>query len=271
MIQKIFYILKYYWKAKTKYDVHSPFVFDFIKEVLEDDKFYYHFKDIEQLRTQLLDNQSIIEVEDFGAGSAVIKSNKRKVADIAKTSLTRENFCQLLFKIVHHYKPKEIIELGTSFGVASLYLSKAAPNATLQTIEGSEKIADIAQLNFDLFKASNITIHRGNINTVLPEVLEKTKRLDMIFLDGNHQKMPTIDYFEKSLPFAHAQTIFIFDDIYWSKGMSEAWETVKSHPSTTLSIDLYQFGLVFINPEFKEKQHFTLIDSLWKPFNWGFF
>ena len=267
---KIYYLLKYYWEAKTKYDVHSPFVFEFIKEVLENDKYYYHFRDIEQLRSQMLRNQSFITVEDFGAGSSVIKSKERKIAAIAGSSLTRESFCQLLFKMIHHYRPQEIVELGTSFGVATLYMSKASPKSNINTIEGAEKIADLAQVNFDIFKAENITINRGNITTVLPDVLAKIKKLDMIFLDGNHQKLPTIDYFEKSLEYSHAQTVFVFDDIYWSEEMSEAWETVKKHPKVRLSIDLYQFGLLFINPDVKEIQHFKILPWYWKPWRMGF-
>ena len=270
ILTKIYYLLNYYWEAKTKYDIHSPFVFEFIKEVLEDNKYYYHFRDIEQLRSQLLRNQSVISVEDFGAGSSVIKSKERKISAIAGSSLTRTSFCQLLFKMIHHYKPQEIVELGTSFGVATLYLSKAAPKSNINTIEGSEKIADVAQMNFDIFKAENITINRGNITAVLPEVLAKIKKLDMIFLDGNHQKLPTIAYFEKSLEYANAQTVFIFDDIYWSEEMAEAWETVKKHPKVRLSIDLYQFGLIFINPDVKEIQHFKILPWYWKPWRMGF-
>ncbi len=270
MLQKIYYLLQYYWKAKTKYDVHSPFIFEFITGILEADKYYYHFRDIEQLRSQLLRNQSIIEVEDFGAGSSVIKNKERKIAAIASSSLTKVSFCQLLFKMIHHYKPKEIVELGTSFGIATLYMSKASPKSNINTIEGASTIADVAQTNFDIFKAENITINRGNITTILPEVLAKIKKLDMIFLDGNHQKLPTIAYFEQSLAYSHEQTVFIFDDIYWSKEMYEAWETVKKHPKVRLSLDLYQFGIVFINPDFKEIQHFKLLPWYWKPWRMGF-
>jgi predicted O-methyltransferase YrrM len=271
MFSKISNIIRFYFGAVTKYDVHSPIVFDFIQHILEDDRNYYAFRDLEQLRHQLLTNKDTIEVEDFGAGSSVIKSNRRKIATIAGSSLTRPSFCRLLFKMTHHYKPLNIIELGTSFGLATLYMAKANEQSKIFTIEGASKIADIAQLNFDIFKAKNIEIRRGNINNVLPEVLKKIPSLDMIFLDGNHQKQPTIDYFEQSLPFANEKTIFIFDDIYWSAEMTEAWETIKKHPKVTLSIDIYQFGVVFINKEVKEKQHFKLVPYYLKPWRMGFF
>ncbi len=271
MLHKIISAIQFFLQAQTKYNVHSPLVFEFINEVLEDSKYYYHFKDLEYLRSKMLDNQDVISVEDFGAGSLVLKSKERKIAQIAASSLTKEVFCQVLFKMVHHYKPKEIIELGTSLGLATLYMSKAAPQSRITTIEGSEKIADVAQLNFDLFKANNISIVRGNIDHVLPDFLAQNKKVDFAFLDGNHQKEPTIRYFQECLKYANPNSIFIFDDIYWSKEMTEAWAIIKNHPATTVSIDLYQFGIIFINPDVKEKQHFKLISSDWKPFNWGFF
>ena len=80
---------------------------------------------------------------------------------------------------------------------------------------------------------------------------------DMIFIDGNHQKEATLSYFENLLPKAHNDTIFIFDDIYWSKDMTEAWEAIKKHPKVTVSIDTFFWGFVFLRTE-QAKEHFTI-------------
>jgi predicted O-methyltransferase YrrM len=263
--------VKFYFLAKTKYDVHSPFVFELISEVLESKKYYYFFDDLEHLRKKMLNSKAILNVEDFGAGSQVLKSNQRPLAKIAASSLSDFEECQFLFRLVHHYKPKNVLELGTSLGLSALYLSKANSETKIYTIEGSKSIADVAKTNFGVMKAKNIECTVGNIDEVLVKNLEKIKNVDLLFLDGNHQKEPTLRYFEQSLPFLTSKSVVIFDDIYWSAEMTSAWEEVKKHPNVKVSVDIYHFGLIFFNEEIKEKQDFRLIKTIWKPWRMGFF
>ena len=73
----------------------------------------------------------------------------------------------------------------------------------------------------------------------------------------HHDKLATIAYFEALLPNIHNDSLIIFDDIYWSKGMTEAWEYIYNHDQVTVSIDTYYFGLVWFRKE-QPKQHFTI-------------
>jgi predicted O-methyltransferase YrrM len=83
-------------------------------------------------------------------------------------------------------------------------------------------------------------------STIRFKVVSKLSSLDFIFVDANHRKAPTLSYFEICLPKVHENSIMIFDDIYWSKEMTEAWEQIKQHPSVGISIDLFQFGIVLL-------------------------
>ena len=74
--------------------IHSPFVFDFITNVLNDKKKYPCYHTIEKVRQQLKQDAAVIEVEDFGAGSTVIKSHKRVVKAIANSSLKSPKFAR---------------------------------------------------------------------------------------------------------------------------------------------------------------------------------
>ena len=274
-IAQIFYRIsafaKYFWRAHTKYDVHSPFVFDFIQNVLEEPKWYYTFGDLQTLRYQLLSMDTEIDVSDFGAGSQVIPTKRRKISDIARTSLSDPFFCQVLFSIVHWLKPERVVELGTSLGVATLHLAKANANTKVYTFEGCPNIAKIAQQNFDKQKANNIKLIVGAFEKTLANELDKLNTAQLFIFDGNHQKEATLQYFELGLQHADETTCFIFDDIYWSEGMTEAWEIIKKHPKTRLTIDLFQYGIVFLRSEQKEKEHFTLIPAYCKPWRFGFF
>jgi predicted O-methyltransferase YrrM len=238
--------------------VHSPFVFDFIKYVLNDKKDHACYRLIEGYRKKLLTDQRLIEVDDHGAGSAVIKSKKRYVKDIAASSLKPAKYAQLLYRMVKYYQPGKIVELGTSFGITSSYLANGKVSAGVYTLEGAPAIAAIARDNFQQMDLKNITLVEGSFDDTLPKLLGSISEIDFAFVDGNHKKVPTVQYFDQLLQKASPKAILVFDDIHWSSEMEEAWQTIQQHPSTTLTIDLFFIGIVFINPDFKVKQHFQI-------------
>lgn len=252
--------LQYYLTASNGkgHGIHSPFVFDLIKNVLRDKKIYDCYAVIETGRQKLLKQSAKIEVEDFGAGSATIKTNKRVVADMAGSSLKSKKYAQLLYRIVKYYRPKTIVELGTSFGITTAYLAAGNPGGKVHTMEGSPAIAEIARKTFDRVGLKNIELLEGDFNNVLPALLAKLNTVDLAFIDGNHRKEPTLNYFKQLLGRSTASTILIFDDIHWSGDMEAAWAEIRQHPSVTLTIDLFFVGLVFINPDFKIPQHFSI-------------
>lgn len=260
--------IQFYFRAQNKYQVHSPFVYELIHEVLENDNNYYIFKDLEKLRNKLKADSTKIQVSDFGAGSHLGNSKIRSVSSIAKSALSSPFFSQFLFKLIHYYKPQFMIEMGTSLGVTSLYQSLANKTARLITLEGCPNIGGLAQKHFDDFNAKNIELKIGEFGQTLSESIEAFPRLDYVYFDGNHKKEPTLEYFELCYKKAHSNSIFVFDDIHWSKGMHDAWEIIKGDQRVTLSIDLFFMGLVFFREEQHEKEDFILVPTKWKPAKW---
>lgn len=250
----------YYFKAHNGkgHGVHSPFVFDFIIHVLNDKKKYECYGKIESLRKKLLTNDTIIEVEDFGAGSAVIPFKNRVVKDIAASSLKKKKYAQLLFRIAKYYQAKTIVELGTSFGITTCYLASANADLKIITLEGAHNIANIALENFQEMKLTNVELLEGNFEKTLSLLNDKIENIDLLFVDGNHRRKATLEYFDLFLKKSTEQSIFIFDDIHWSGEMEEAWELIQQHDSVTMTIDLFFVGLVFFNKDFKVKQHFSI-------------
>lgn len=252
--------LHYYFTASNGkgHGIHSPFVFDFIKNVLNNEKKVDGFAEIEKLRKALAYNNSIIEVTDLGAGSAKINTEKRKIKTIASSSLKPKKYSSLLARIAKYYRSQSILELGTSLGITTSYLATANPAATVYTFEGSKNIALIAQNNFDKLGLQNIHMLQGDFDETLPELLAKIKKLDLVFVDGNHRKEPTLKYFDWLMEKINKQSVFIFDDIHWSKEMEDAWKEIQDHPFVTLTIDLFFIGVVFFNNDLKVKQHFVI-------------
>lgn len=259
-IQLVSKYLRYYFTASNGkgHGVHSPFVFDFIHRVLNDDRQFYAYQPIENLRRLLLVDQRELQIEDFGAGSRFKTHHVRKVSAIAKTSLKPKKYSQLLFRIVDHYAPEHILELGTSLGITSAYLAMANPRASLTTMEGSTAIASVARENFQKLGITNLSLVEGNFDISLPTWLEQERKIDLVFIDGNHRYEPTLCYFKQLLQYTNEYSILIFDDIYWSSEMEDAWKEIKEHTSVTLSIDLFFIGIVFFRKEFKVKQHISI-------------
>lgn len=247
--------IKYLLVAKTKHVVHSPFVFKLLTEVIQDKTNYSEYIEVEKLRENLLQDSTIINVTDLGAGSQSLRTNKRTVRDIAKKSAKPKKYAQLLFRLVKYFQSKNILELGTSLGISTLYLSKADNESIVTTIEGCSEIANKAKENFAKMNAKNIKQIVGNFDEVLSSNLNS--KLDFVFIDGNHRKQPTLNYFEMILKHSQSKTVFVFDDIHWSKEMQEAWQEIKKHPQVTVTIDLFFIGIVFIHPE-QAKEHFVI-------------
>lgn len=238
--------------------IHSPFVFDFIKNVLNDKKEYECYGSIEKLRKKLLDDKRVIEVEDLGAGSLAVPTRLKKISDITRSFVKSKRFAQLLFRIVQYYKPGCVVELGTSLGVTSAYLACANKSAEVFTLEGSKSTATVAEKNFQKLGLDNIKLLQGNFDDTLPGLLSQIGKVDLAFIDGNHRKVSTLRYFQEFLQKSDDLSVFIFDDIHWSSEMEEAWEEIQQHPSVTLTIDLFFIGLVFFRKDFKAKQHFVI-------------
>lgn len=248
-----FKYLKYLLSAKTAHGIHSPFVFELYNEVINKKGNYYSFDKIELLRRKLLISQKEIEVTDLGTG----KSGKRMLSEIAERSAKDKKYCELLFRLAYHFKPNTILELGTSLGISTAYLSSANPNAKVVTIEGCPNTSAEAKKNFESLALNNIESVVGNFDSVLTSVVSRQSSVDLVFIDGNHKKIPTLNYFNQLLQHTTNDSVFVFDDIHWSDEMEEAWEEIKSHPKVTVTIDLFFLGLVFFRKE-QAKENFIL-------------
>jgi len=250
-----------YWITASNgkgHGMHSPFIFELITKVLNVKEGRPEYEKVEALRNQLLNDNSVIEVEDFGAGSVIDKKSRRSISSIAKNAAKPKKFGQLLFRMVKHYQPTTILELGTSLGITTSYLSLAKPDARLITMEGSKEIADIAKRNLRNLEIRNFEIIEGNFDDTLSSVVGGLSSVDFGFIDGNHRQEPTERYFKELLSKINNDSILVFDDVHWSSEMEAAWETIKKNAAVTCSIDLFFIGIVFFRKEFKETQHYVI-------------
>jgi predicted O-methyltransferase YrrM len=259
MLFQIKSYLQFLWYSKNEHAVHSPFVFTLITKCFYDQKSKPEYAVLKNYRNSLLKNHNTIEVTDFGAGSKVFKSNTREISKIAKTAGISPKRAELLFRIVNYFQPENILEIGTSLGLATSALSLGSRSvgikSNISTLEGCPETAKVAQKQFKKFGLTNINSEVTEFNAYLSKL--QTLNFKLIYFDGNHQKQATLDYFEILLPTITNETVWIFDDIHWSLEMEEAWEIIKKHPKVTVTIDTFQWGFVFFRRE-QPKEHFVI-------------
>lgn len=246
--------LKFIWKSNNAHGVHSPFVFNFMNACFYENPEENSKKLISNYRKNLLSDNRMIQVKDFGAGSRVFKSNQRRVGAIAKNAGISLKNAYLLSQITRFLKPEKVLEIGTSLGLASIAMLSQNSQCNLTTLEGCPETANVARENLNIF-ADSIQFEIGEFNTFLDQI--SNQKFDLIYFDGNHTEEATKMYFNKLLKTAHAQSCWIFDDIHWSKGMENAWEWIKMQPEVTVTIDTFQWGIVFFRKE-QVKENFIL-------------
>ena len=249
--------IKHRLTSKSRHGTHSPFVYKLTDEVIYDFKSNDDYKTVESQRKKLLNDDSLVNVTDLGAGSHLNKNETKKVRQIAKNALKSPSLAQLIYRLAKDNDPKTIIELGTCLGITSAYLSKACPDADVITIEGCPETAKVAYNSFRQLDLDNVELRVGNFDHLLPELIAEQSQLDFVYVDGNHRKDATLNYFNWCLPKVHEGSLLIFDDIYWSEGMKEAWAEIKANPQVTVTIDLFWIGLVFFRKG-QVKEHFKI-------------
>ncbi len=270
MWYKIRSVILFYFKAKTKFNIQSKFLFDFVNSVLDHSKEYYCFYDIEQQRKRVKSSHEVIEIQDFGAGSNGNKIKKRRVSEIATSSLSNPTKSKVLFNLVNYFKFKNVLELGTSLGISSSYLALANLKATVYSLEGDGTIMNYASEVHHKLGIHNVILKEGPFELSLKPTLDTMKQVDLAFVDGHHLMKPTLQYVKQILPYCHKDSILVIDDIYWSPEMTAAWEELKSMKQFSLSIDLFDIGLLFLNTDLS-KEDFTYISYKLKPWKIGLF
>lgn len=238
--------------------IHSPFVFDFLTKVLQDNTSFREYAVWNRWRQSLLSNHDLLPVNEIGAGSRAGSFSTRTVSSLTKIAAKTPRTAKFFFRIARYYNPSTILELGTSLGLSTGFFSLACPTSSIYTIEGVDAIADRAKRHFAEWNCENVVVEQGNLDTCLQGLLNTIPSPDLVFMDGNHRQDATLRYFTQLLPYLSATSMIIVDDIHWSTGMEKAWSVIKTHDRVRLTIDFFQFGVVLFNPSFLGKSHFSI-------------
>ena len=248
--------IKFRFKSTNAHGLHSPFMYNLATRCFYDKTKYDDYQKLKTYHQFLSRQNKTIKINDLGAGSKKFQSDKRKIKDIARISGSSLNDMKIYYRLSKYFKPKNILELGTSLGKATYSLALGNPQADIITVEGDKNLAGFSRSLFDKEKI-NAQVINQDFDSFLKSLNQTKKQFDLILIDGNHRYQPTLNYFEKLQKHIHNDTIVLVDDIYWTDEMKQAWQKLKEHPSVRQSVDTFHFGMLFFRKQ-QFKQNFMI-------------
>ena len=266
--------------------VHSPYLFEWVRMVMMDKNAYYIWGEIERCREKMLRDERELEFVDYGSaiksrslenGSEAVcrleYRDTRRVRDIARRSLAKRKYAQMLSRLVNwlgashclengsgtayslEFRGLTIVELGTSLGVTTAYMAAMDSRNRVVTFEGCEAVANMARENWKALNINNIECRVGEID--VEELVRDIEHLDVAFIDANHTYVSTCEYFDVLAGKVREKSVIVVDDIHYSEEMEKAWKAICADERVTSTIDLYQMGLVFFDKHYW-KRHYTM-------------
>lgn len=215
--------LKYLWQRKNEYKIHSPFVYDFMRKVLND-------------RGSNRDYDTIYRIARLLDKRKHIRYNLRKQS-------------RLLYRMIRYFEPDSVV----SFGRLSALNTTALALGNLQTKVYLEESDDF----LETLNSMGVV----NVNLIQPAEFdsEHFRQLNtgFVFFSQDSFEDDTWDYLADCLNYKTSDSVFVFEGIHHNRDMEEAWEEIKANEDVSVTFDLYCIGMAFFR-EGIEKQDFVL-------------
>ena len=244
MVNRLTYTLqwlRFYMKAANSkgHGTHSPFVYHFITEILNDTRNFYAFKEIEDLRKKLTSDKRRI----------IYNGKKTTIASLLNASLPTK-YNQLLFRMVDFYKPSSILEIGGSFGITTAYLASPNKKTLVHLIENNEAFTSFTRNILKELTLDNATLISKE------QLFEQRNMYGLILV--NQSNWESEELTEDLSAFVEEESVIIFKGINKSLSQKKHWDKIVEQSMKTFSIKLFDVGIIFFRKNLLKKQHFAI-------------
>jgi len=224
------------------YGIHSPFVFDLIINVIEERRQYYCYEKLHEALYQIKHDKRKV----FLNGATVT------MAKAARDNCLTENELRLLFRLANRFRPQTILTAGSDFGTTAMYMTAFSSSTQCIAIEPEQSVAAAARHFIKRFTQTQVEIVEDTFsNFYLPD----NKKIDMLMWGNSAKEHFDIDVLERLLPFLRESSVLIIKDIR----NGDIWKTVCTHPKVSVTIDLYNLGIVFFDPKLHRRTYKCVI------------
>ena len=138
---------------------------------------------------------------------------------------------RLLSFLSHMIRPKQILEIGTFTGYATLCLAEGlASNGMITTIDINEEIAERARGHFSKSRFKHqINTKTGNALKIIPKL---KAYWDLVFIDADKENY--ITYYQMIMPQLNPKSFIIVDNVLWDGKVTDKKATDKKTNSLKL-------------------------------------
>lgn len=191
-------------RHRRGYGVHSPSAFHFITRVVYERTPYYKYSELATEQKRL--------ARERGREWAGAESRRLK---------------RLLFRIVNHAAPRNIIDAGTP-SAASLYLRAARTGADYTAA------SDLSEL----FMESGVPV-------------------DFLYLHDYRRPDFVEEVFRVCARRTTSRSVFVIHGIHYNRSMRLLWKRMRQDERVEVTFDLYDVGVLFFDLS-KNKEHYIV-------------
>jgi predicted O-methyltransferase YrrM len=157
---------------------------------------------------------------------------------------------RILAAIVRYTQSKRCLELGTGYGVSSLFILEAlkarGAQGHLTTIEGAESTFSVTSKILETRYGDQVSCHFGWVQKVLPKIVKSLEGLDFLFHDAGHSREDYVRDFHTVLPAMAPGAMVLIDDIRWedprfftgNPHCYKGWMKVVHHPRVRQAVEI---------------------------------
>ena len=138
---------------------------------------------------------------------------------------------RLLSFLSHMIQPRQILEIGTFTGYATLCLAEGlASNGMITTIDINEEIAERAKDHFEKSRFKpQIIVKTGDALKIIPKL---EAYWDLVFIDADKENYMT--YYEMIMPQLNPKSFIIVDNVLWDGKVTNEYIVDKKTNSLKL-------------------------------------
>jgi len=273
MVRKLTSLLSYYFKSRTIHSVHSPLVYDMLKDASYTSSDQSKYAPIREVQRELNADTSQVAWKDLGAPSSR-PTRTRTIGSLSKLIGTTPYRGHLLYHLATWLQAQSILELGTGCGISTCYLRAARPDAEIVSVDGQSAAIDIATMCIARMGFEPPTFSVALFQEFFDSISVDT--YDLVLIDGDHRGKAILETTRRLQKHLRESALLIYDDIYWSADMIDGWSQLcddkyrhRLFGKPTICLDLFHYGVIITDPRIIEDESMAIISSRWKPWTLG--
>jgi predicted O-methyltransferase YrrM len=167
---------------------------------------------------------------------------------------------RLIATVIRLMRPGNCLELGTCYGMGSMcilsMLERNGQSGKLSTVERFDPMYSLAKERLHQRYGDSVSCHKGNVQDVLPDILNGVAKIGFVFHDASHTKEDYIRDFTLMEPYLASGCVVLIDDIRWGDPRFfsgdpkpyEGWLAIVGHDRVVKALEINnELGLILLS------------------------